>query len=66
MTLLQLKRGVDSLQPGDQDELAAYLSHVRHRRDAEYAEKLRQRLDDTQNWVRLEDLEAELATDINA
>jgi hypothetical protein len=66
MTLIELKRGIDSLRPQDQDELAAYLSHIRHRRNDAYAEELRRRLDDDKAWVRLEDFEAELAADSSA
>ncbi len=62
MTVVDLKREIASLEPEAQDQLAAFIAHLRHERDPEYSRELERRLDDrdAENWVRLEDLEAEL------
>ncbi len=62
MTVVDLKREIASLEPESQDQLAAFIVHLRHERDPEYSRELERRLDDRdpKNWVRLEDLEAEL------
>ena len=62
MTVVDLKREIASLEPEAQDQLAAFIVHLRHERDPEYSRELERRLDDrdAENWVRLEDLEAEL------
>jgi len=63
MTVLDLKREIASLTPNAQDEIAAYIVHLRNERDPEYSRELERRLNDRdeKNWVRLEDLEAEFA-----
>ncbi len=62
MTVVDLKREIASLEPNAQDQLAAFIVHLRHERDPEYSRELERRLDDREakNWVRLEELEAEL------
>lgn len=62
MTVVDLKREIASLEPEDQDQLAAFIVHLRHERDPEYSQELERRLDDrdSRNWVQLEDLEKEL------
>ena len=65
MNVVDLKREIASLRPRAQDELAAFIVHLKHERDPEYSRELERRLDDRDqsNWVRLEDLEAELVPD---
>ncbi len=62
MTVVDLKRELASLEPDVQDQLAAFIVHLRHERDPERSRELERRLDDRdpKNWVPLEDLEAEL------
>ena len=62
MTVVDLKREIASLEPDDQDQLAAFIVHLRHERDPEHSRELERRIDDRdpKNWVRLEDLDAEL------
>ena len=59
---MTVKREIASLEPKAQDEIAAFLVHLRNKRDPEYSRELERRLDDRdkKNWMRLEDLDAEL------
>ncbi len=62
MTVVDLQKEIASLEPDAQDQLAAFIVHLKHERDPEYCRELERRLDDrdAKNWVRLGDLEAEL------
>lgn len=62
MTVMDLKKEIASLEADAQDQLAAFLVHLRHERDPAHSRELERRLDDRdpKNWVPLGDLEAEL------
>lgn len=62
MTVVDLKREIAALDPPAQEEIAAFLVHLRHDRDSGYSAELERRLDDRrpESWVRLEDAEREL------
>jgi hypothetical protein len=62
MTLVDIKREIAALDLRQQNELAAYIVHLRHQQDPEYCKELERRLDDRrpESWVRLEDAEREL------
>ncbi len=64
MTVVDLKKEIAELEPNAQDELAAFIVHLKHERDPEYAKELERRLDDRrpESWVRLEDAEKELGS----
>ena len=66
MTVMDLKREIATLEPVALDELTAYLVQLKLRRDPEHARETGQRRDDQrpESWVRLEDFEAELASDL--
>jgi len=61
MTVVELKKEIAALEPDVQDELVAYIVHLKHERDPEYTRVLERRLNDRnpENWVRLEDVERE-------
>ena len=62
MTVLELKKEIAELEPAAQDDIVAFISHLRAQRDPAYEREMERRLDDRkpESWVRLEDLEAEL------
>ena len=62
MTVVELKKEIASLEPDIQDQIAAFIVHLRHERDPEHSRELERRLDDRdpRNWVRLDDLGTEL------
>ncbi len=63
MTVMDLKREIATLEPVAQDELTAFLVHLKLQRDPGYAREMGRRRDDRrpESWVRLEDFEAEIA-----
>lgn len=65
MTVVDLKREIEALKPVDQDQLTAFLVQLKLQRDQEHLQEMTRRRDDRdpQNWVRLEDFEAQLASD---
>ena len=46
MSVEELKKTVATLSPGEQNELTAFLFHLRHRGDAAYQATLKARTDD--------------------
>ena len=65
MTVMDLKREIAALEPPAQDELTAFLFQLKLQRDPDHAREMARRRDDrrSESWVRLEDFEAEIASD---
>ena len=61
MTFTIIKREVSALSADLQDELTAFLIHLRHQREPGYAEEMSRRLNDTdpESWTSLSDLKEE-------
>jgi hypothetical protein len=62
MSVEELKKTVATLSPGEQNELTAFLFHLRHRGDVAYQGKLKARVDDKDpsHWLRPEEFEERL------
>jgi hypothetical protein len=62
--MAQLMRAVASLPAEQQNELAAFLLHLRPQHDPEWRTEMTKRIDDSspEKWVTLEDWKKELAT----
>ena len=62
MSVEELKRTVATLSPGEQNELTAFLFHLRHRGDVAYQAKLKARVDDKDPsyWLTPEEFEKHL------
>jgi hypothetical protein len=58
----EIKRGITALSLSEQNELSAFLFHLRHAADAEYQERLDVRLadQDRANWLTPEEFERRL------
>jgi hypothetical protein len=58
MSLEDVKMAIAGMPQADQDQLAAYLVYLRHRRDPSIAAELRAKIDDTkqENWLSLDEL----------
>jgi hypothetical protein len=58
MTLEQLRTEIKAMPAREQDELAAYLVHLRHQRDTSIATEIARKIDDKNpaNWITLEEL----------
>lgn len=65
MTLSEIKKEIAGLSPQRQDELAAFIVHLKHERDPQYAQEMRRRLEDPDpdHWASLESVEQQLGTD---
>jgi len=63
MSMTELMREVADLPPERQNELAAYLLHLRLKRDPAWRTELTNRIDDRNpdHWVSLEDWKKEVA-----
>jgi hypothetical protein len=63
MSMAEIMREVADLSPEGQNELAAFLLHLRLKRDPAWRAELTHRIDDKNpdNWVNLEDWKKELA-----
>jgi hypothetical protein len=63
MSMAELMREVAGLPVKRQNELAAYLLHLRLQHDQGWQKEMGRRIDDRnpKNWVRLEDLEKSLS-----
>ena len=63
MSMAELMREVAELSPERQNELAAFLLHLRLKRDPGWRDELTRRIDDKnpENWMSLEDWKKELA-----
>ena len=63
MSVEELKKTVATLSPGEQNELSAFLFHLRHRGDTKYQATLAARIDDKDplHWLTPEDFEKRLA-----
>ena len=64
MSVEELKKTVATLSPGEQNELTAFLFHLRHRGDVAYREILKARVDDKDpsHWLTPEEFEKRLDT----
>lgn len=62
MSVEELKKTVATLSPGEQNELTAFLFHLRHRGDVAYQAKLKARVDDKDpsHWLTPEEFEKRL------
>ena len=58
VSLKEIKSGVTDLPVEQQDQLAAYLVHLRHQRDAGLRREISSRLDDKNpnNWISFDQL----------
>ncbi len=63
MTVTELKRELEKLDPEEQKVLTAYLLHLRVTRHEEWLADMDRRLDkrDPQSWISLEELDRRLA-----
>lgn len=59
MSLEQIQAELSGLPQDQQDRVAAYLVHLRHRRDPSISEEITRRIDDKNlaHWIALEELE---------
>ncbi len=64
MSVEELKKTVETLSPGEQNELTAFLFHLRHRGDVAYQEILKARVNDKDpsHWLTPEEFEKRLDT----
>jgi hypothetical protein len=62
MSVEELKKTVATLSPGEQNELTAFLFHLRHREDVAYQSMLKDRVDDKDpsHWLTPEEFEKRL------
>ncbi len=62
MSVEDLKRALTTLSPGEQNEVTAFLFHLRHRGDTDYQATLARRMDDKDrsHWLTPEQFEAQL------
>ncbi len=62
MSMAELMREVAALPQKRQNEMAAFLLHLRLQQDPKWRTEMTRRIDDRspKNWVRLEDLEKSL------
>ena len=62
MSVEELKKTVATLSPGEQNELTAFLFHLRHRGDVAYQATLKARMDDKDpsHWLTPEEFEKRL------
>jgi hypothetical protein len=60
MTLEQLRTEIKAMPARAQDELAAYLVHLRHQRDESIGAEIARKIDDNKpaNWITVEELRA--------
>ena len=60
MTLEQLRTEIKAMPAREQDQLAAYLVHLRRQRDASTAIEIARKIDDKNpaNWMTVEELRA--------
>jgi hypothetical protein len=58
VSLGEIKTALAELPQDKQDHLAAYLVHLRHRRDDAYRKEITERIDDKnpENWLTLNEL----------
>ena len=64
MSVEELKKALTTLSPEDQNEVSAFLFHLRHRHDAGYQAAVDARLSDKQSshWLSPEEFEKQLDT----
>ena len=62
MSVKELKEQLASLPRKEQDEVVAFLFHLRHKDDADYHQAIQRRSDDSDpaNWLSLEEFEKAL------
>lgn len=62
MSVEDLKRALTALSPGEQNEVSAFLFHLRHRADTVYQETVEGRLRDSDrsHWLTPEEFEKRL------
>ena len=62
MSVDQIKREITILTPSEQNEVTAFLFHLRHREDLSYRDVIDQRINDSNagNWLSPEEFEIQL------
>ena len=62
MSVEDLKRALTTLSAGEQDEVSAFLFHLRHRADAAYQADIEHRISDkdSSHWLKPEEFEQRL------
>ena len=62
MNVHDIKHGIAALSPNEQNEVSAFLFHLRHASDPEYQERVTARLSDTDrtHWLTPEEFERRL------
>lgn len=62
MSVDEIKHGIALLSPSEQNEVSAYLFHLRHASDPEFQERVESRLADTdpKHWLTPEEFERRL------
>jgi hypothetical protein len=62
MSVKEIKEQLATLPRQDQDEVVAYLFHLRHRDDPEYVREIGRRLDDKnpKSWLSVDDFDSAL------
>lgn len=59
MPVKEIMEQVEALDPDERNQIAAFLVHLRHKKDPHYYQKISDRLDDERDgrWVSLEEFE---------
>jgi hypothetical protein len=62
MSVEDIKHSIASLSPAEQNEVSAFLFHLRHATDPDYQERINSRLSDrdTAHWLTPEEFERQL------
>jgi len=62
MSVEELKRALTTLSSGEQDEVSAFLFHLRHRADSAYQASMERRISDkdSSHWLKPEEFEKRL------
>ena len=59
MSVNEILKQVEALKPAEQSRVAAFLVHLRHRKDPEHARRMKERIENQSDgyWTSLEDFE---------
>ena len=59
MSVNEILKQVEALKPDEQNRVAAFLVHLRHRKDPDHGKRMKERIDNQAEgyWTSLEDLE---------
>ena len=55
MSVQEILEQVESLSTEEQNQVAAFLTHLRHKKDPEFYKKMTERVERSDNWMSLED-----------